>query len=493
MRRLAMALVALLAGCAGAPPQIFDRADGEEARCIQAYAAVDRVVVDAAVEDGMAARVPGFPYLRVDRFLASFAGEALQQAAYKAWMERMQTLDLQARRVELANLPAAARASLGQAVEEAGVQALLERCSARLAARDLADPARRSLLGEQARVPDDYQQWKRVLGVYFLTRIPFAAGVRDWQGTTAQTFAADLDSVTLKGKLLRYEPPAKDNPAGAVANLFRRAGTDALGVPEFNAQEQDSLFEAFAPALEIDTAGDDDRIGTVRLDSAGRPRADVSRAAGYRRIAYTRYHGKVLVQLVYSFWFPSRPLDGVFDTLGGHLDGITWRVTLTDRGEAWIFDSMHNCGCYHLFFPAARAAALPPADSLDEQAFVPQSLGTLSPGARLTLRIAARTHYLQRVMQANTAEKPAAEAGHYRYADDDELRSLTTGAGRRSLFDSGGIVGSSARGERFLFWPMGIPNPGAMRQWGRHATAFVGRRHFDEPRLMEKHFRMVPQ
>jgi len=44
------------------------------------------------------------------------------------------------------------------------------------------------------------------------------------------------------------------------------------------------------------------------------------------------------------------------------------------------------------------------------------------------------------------------------------------------------------RGERALFWPMGIESPGAMRQWGRHPTAFVGRRHFDEPRLLEQRF-----
>jgi hypothetical protein len=35
---------------------------------------------------------------------------------------------------------------------------------------------------------------------------------------------------------------------------------------------------------------------------------------------------------------------------------------------------------------------------------------------------------------------------------------------------------------------MGIPNPGAMRQWGTHATAFVGRRHFDDPFLIDRAF-----
>jgi hypothetical protein len=37
---------------------------------------------------------------------------------------------------------------------------------------------------------------------------------------------------------------------------------------------------------------------------------------------------------------------------------------------------------------------------------------------------------------------------------------------------------------------MGVRDAGAMRQYGRHATAFVGRRHFDEARLMERYFRL---
>jgi hypothetical protein len=39
---------------------------------------------------------------------------------------------------------------------------------------------------------------------------------------------------------------------------------------------------------------------------------------------------------------------------------------------------------------------------------------------------------------------------------------------------------------------MGIRSPGAMRQWGRHAVAFVGRRHFDDPRLIEALFEQQP-
>jgi hypothetical protein len=33
---------------------------------------------------------------------------------------------------------------------------------------------------------------------------------------------------------------------------------------------------------------------------------------------------------------------------------------------------------------------------------------------------------------------------------------------------------------------MGVKNPGALRRFGDHAISFVGRRYFDEPRLLER-------
>jgi len=39
---------------------------------------------------------------------------------------------------------------------------------------------------------------------------------------------------------------------------------------------------------------------------------------------------------------------------------------------------------------------------------------------------------------------------------------------------------------------MGVPDPGEMRQWGHHAIAFIGQRHFDDPDLIERFFDYVP-
>ncbi|MCY1545663.1 hypothetical protein D9M68_816150 [compost metagenome] len=46
----------------------------------------------------------------------------------------------------------------------------------------------------------------------------------------------------------------------------------------------------------------------------------------------------------------------------------------------------------------------------------------------------------------------------------------------------------SERLERWLLWPSGVASPGAMRQWGRHATAFIGRAQFDDPHLLGRYF-----
>ena len=56
------------------------------------------------------------------------------------------------------------------------------------------------------------------------------------------------------------------------------------------------------------------------------------------------------------------------------------------------------------------------------------------------------------------------------------------------MFDQNGVGIGTERLERFILWPTGVLSPGAMRQWGRQAVAFVGTRHFDDPFFMDKIF-----
>jgi len=137
-----------------------------------------------------------------------------------------------------------------------------------------------------------------------------------------------------------------------------------------------------------------------------------------------------------------------------------------------------------MFFPTAHLRLLPAPKPRDEWAYVPLELPVLAAAQRVVVRIASHTHYVVDV-RPDTGDTGTG----YQFADDDELRALPVSAGgTRSAFGPDGLVPGSERGERFLFWPMGIDSSGAMRQWGHHATAFIGRRHFDDPDLMERRF-----
>jgi hypothetical protein len=58
----------------------------------------------------------------------------------------------------------------------------------------------------------------------------------------------------------------------------------------------------------------------------------------------------------------------------------------------------------------------------------------------------------------------------------------------KSMFNPRGIGKYSERVESDIFIPMGVPQVGRMRQRGHHAVKFVGRAHFDDPYLFDKHF-----
>jgi hypothetical protein len=286
---------------------------------------------------------------------------------------------------------------------------------------------------------------------------------------------------------VRYAPPGGSPvPRAAVAALVAQASANPLGIPEPGEAQLDALFDQHAPVFEIEVSGDHDRFGALRWDAGGRvPTVNASDLAVYRQLAWTRYRGRVLPQLVYAIWFPERPPESANDILAGKLDGLVWRVTLAPDGEPVLFDAMHPCGCYHMFYPTPRATANPAPDGAIEFMFSPQSLGRVAEGDRVVLRVAARTHYLERV----TVSRDAGSVVRYAMRPADELRSLARPeGGRASVFAPDGLVAGTERPERFLFWPMGIPSAGAMRQWGRHATAFVGRRHFDDADLVEKRF-----
>lgn len=482
VRGLLLLFVALAGGCSQLPRAPEAAAASGERDCEALVADVDRAVASARVQDGAAARIADFPYLRVNRFLSSFASESLDDAQFVEWVARLGELDRAARAFEIANLPLPEQQRLHAG--DGTLEQSLDRCRKALSRADLASAERRAVLLGRAHVDDDYDTWKRVLGLYWITRLPFASGVQGYQEEVARTFGTPLERLPVRGRLVAYSHGGQTwLTQSEVQAILARGSANALRIPDPAPDDAERLFGTFAPRWIVDERDANDRIGRLVLSAQGRVEVDTSVPVVYRRIAHVRVGADSMVQLVYSVWFPARPRTSTFDLLGGHLDGIIWRVTLAPDGSPLVFDSIHSCGCYHQFFPTSRARPLPAPDTVEEVAFIPQFLDATS----VALRVETGTHYLQRV-SIGTSEPGDTEYG---FAADDGLRSLSRPDGtRRSAFAPDGVVPGSERGERYLFWPMGVPEPGAMRQWGRHPTAFIGRRHFDEARLLERYFEL---
>ena len=484
----------LLAACssldpyAGSPMSDHLQRGDEIGDCARLLREVDRRIDAAGARDAQAPRIIGFPYLRVDRVSARLVAEAAGSGQARAtWEEGLRTLDREARRAEASN--AALEGGPGAA-------ARLERCAQLLARADTQADG----LPERARVQDHYSTTQRALGLYPITRIPFAAGVRRWQEATLADHASALPWPASGHPVLRYAPssmPAPE-PATSAPDRFQR---DPLGLPMIDGRALDRLLRHHAPIIDVETAADDDRIGRPAWPEGDRaPQVRIDEPVLYTRLTHARFDGRWLPQLVYTFWFPARPAEGSLDLLAGRLDGIVWRVTLDEDLQPLVYDTIHPCGCYHLHYPTSRLRDRAPAldaDPLEEALFVPQRIERPRPGQRVLLRLAAGSHYLHRVQHVDGGQAQAARA--YELLDEEALRRLPVAPkgprepATRSLYGPDGLVPGTERLERWLFWPMGVRSAGQMRQWGHHATAFVGRRHFDDPDLLEHYFERVDE
>ncbi len=480
-RRLAQA-VALLAcawlaaACAALHGPADSAAPADD--CARWFARLDAVIDAAGVRDAQDERIAALPGLRIDRLGAALRTRAAaSDAAFAAWLSHAAALDAAARGAEIGNLPPEAFARDGEVPDASAALARSARCRderVALSARAPADERARWLASAQ--VPDRYAPALRALGLYPLTRWPFFAGVQRWQDGQALAMARWRDAPP--PSVVRHVPPA------AAAGPLPAWRADALGVPRLAADEAARWLAAHAPVFEIETTGPHDAFGAPRWSSSPAPQVDTGTAVVFQRIAYTVMAGEVWPQLVYTLWFPERPREGAFDLLGGALDGVIVRLTLAPDGRVRLMDTIHACGCYHQFFPAPEVTPRPDAPSDVEWAFTPARLPALRPGERLVVRIATRTHYVSGV-----ALDGAGGGSRYVLRSEDELRRLPApGGATRSLYGPDGLVAGSERRERYFFWPMGIASAGAMRQWGHHATAFVGLRHFDDADLLDQRF-----
>lgn len=495
-------LLAALSACASWPAPsepVASQPDDPAAGCRVWFDRLDRVVTQHRVNDAEAHRVAGFPQLRSTRFLASFRDQAGQGgAAFDDWIALLLAQGTEGHGIEIANLSDAGIAGLVAVAEGWSDSSSMEprmavaertrHCAQALTDVDRSNPERRDRLLERAQVPDAYSTLARALGAYAITRLPFSAGVQRWQQDTLEAFAREAQSASVAKSTTRFVPRAPE--VVELGDAFARVPRNALGIPQLDERLQQQLLDHHAPVFELPAGAGFDRIGAITLAPGGTPRVDTSQPQVYRRIAFVRHEGRTLVQLVYLAWFPERPRAGFFDLLAGQLDGLVWRVTLDTHGQPLLYDTIHACGCYHLFFPTRTLRARPAPEPGIEWVFMPGEAPAPGAGERMVLRLVSGSHYLTGL---STAREPVGEP--YGQQAESALRSLPWPGGepgaRRSLYGSEGIIAGTQRAERYLFWPMGVRDAGAQRQWGHHATAFVGRRHFDDPDLIDRRFERV--
>jgi hypothetical protein len=481
---LMVAWLSMLSGCANwpAPVRSIHRDAGTPAgQCAALFSMLDEHTAKENAVDSGYARVEHYPYLRADRFIASFAAETGGDRAFAAWIDRMQALDRTARTAEIANLSESAVASVQPTGGRPALFRQVAQCGDLLRREDFNDTDSRERLRENIRVPDEYIVARRALGVYPVSKWFVSRGIERWHNAARETFSTEPPQGWSANRYL----PADEKVPAAASHFVERVERDGLGIPMVSAAQRKVLFRIHAPVWQIQYRSDDDRIGWPRYDRSGNLSIDTDRPVTFSRLSFTRFQNTILVQLNYIIWLPARTKRSPWDIYGGPIDGLNFRVTLDVSGAPILYETIHNCGCYYKAYPTDR---LHPRQSIvyAEKPLIlaapKQRTGTL----RMVVAMDAGSHYVQSLYPYAA---PRNGDQSYSLVDYEDLKRLPhPSGGRQSLFNRYGIVAGSERLERFILWPMGVYSPGAMRQWGRHPVAFVGRRHFDDPFYLEKIF-----
>lgn len=476
MRRWAVFVALLLgvvlgiSGCAS-PNYSSMPIESVTSDCDTLFRAWQQEVVGGNHFDAQAWPPPGFPYLRVNRFLASFEFSGMSAVQRQEWLQRAHRKAVTAWAYEADSLGSVPPDRL----------AALRQCGQAAIARLQHGGKGWHRLDAAKSVPDSYRSSARVVGLY-----PLIAPFVQWRAVMAmgeliEDYRAPYQPMH---PWVVYAPPetgSLKDLAGLMALAWRRS---ALGIPEFSEMESKGLFARYAPTWVLETRDGNDVPGRPARRADGKLLFEPTSVV-YTQLSYARLDGQVLPQLNYLIWFASRPPAATVDIYAGALDGFFWRVTLDEEGLPLIYDFVHPCGCYHQWLLVE--SGLRPVDGApagEEPLWIAGTVPKTDSG--MTLYLSASEHHLV----ASRAAPPQVADYVYRFRPYDDLRGRSP-AGKR-LFATDGLVYGSERSERFLLWPSGVVSAGAMRQWGQHAVAFTGRRHFDDPNLLQRYFLYPP-
>ena len=479
-----------LLGCAGMMVQKEAVPFVRDARAALFFNQLDLVIEKYGVSDASGFGVPKFPYLRSNRFLAAMKKRSMLSHVDLYWAEQMLVLDLKSRRKELANLPPAALMEISEATAEKidrdTVYQKTEEYALVLFHEDRSHPDFMDVLKKSVTIPDEYSGVTRLLGLYPLAGIPVTIGTALAYGRYKEWHQTPLNDLPTDGRLVRFYPPASDPMLDQTLmnRLYDPLHLDAFGLPVVTKIDERQLANRFAPAIYQDVVQDYDRIGKVVWEE-NRVRVDSGQPTAYFHVSRNFLDDHPVLQLNYAFWYSERAGKNAPWIERGPLDGLSYRVTLDSTGKPVMVDIMNSCGCYYFFVPQKDIIAKIKTKPGEIAPLVSAWLPGEFPGKQMNLRVNSGWHQVQKTF----AEVGSAPGMTYVLVPYESLESLPKGAGQReSVFSPKGIMKDSWRIEPYIFFSMGIPDIGYMRQRGHHAIKMVGRGHFTDPDWYDKAF-----
>jgi hypothetical protein len=479
----------LFAGCTSFRAQRISQSLERPEECHSFLTALDERVTRSGVKDAGTYPIPGFPYLRANRFLSILKNTIHGKEAREQWTLWMQRLDLEARAKEISNLPDDVVSSLsskqGTEPTRAELYDQVKSCSARLFQHDETRPDFYGTLNPLVEVPDEYSFGMRALGLYPLVATPVAILTDVSRKRIRSWYETNLEDLPVDGRLRSFTPAKTSSLSGEeIQRIIDSSKKNPLGVPLPDENPGKKIVEYFAPVFVQDIAAPYDRVGRL-VWNKDCPDVDQEKPVVYHYFSNAFLEGRPILQVNYVIWFSDRAGQRAPGIERGHLDGLTLRVSLDEQGKPFMVDIVNDCGCYHFFAPEKERVDRIISKPLKFDPFVPQWLPGLLPGQRLGVRLNSGWHQVQRLIVGEDFPEPIP----YELVSYDVLEALPREDGRtESIFNSKGIAKCSERVERFILFSMGIPKIGSMRQRGHHAIELIGRTQFDAPTLFDESF-----
>lgn len=439
--------------------------------CRARFAAVDAQIDAAGVRDKGYYRIPGYPYMRSDRLIASFGTEVRRMEALSDWLYQLRDNDGFSRDIELQNLGL-------ELPERIALLSELRLCGVWLSNMELVEDADREHLATLTHIPAERPDGS----------VPVKPELKEAEKQHAAQVRASFSTPTTErnvpGTLVLWKVKPYDGSSIVPTDGFKQAFRDGMGRVGLTESQWELLAKRFAPNLLIETAGKLDKIGSPGMGDAG-PYVDVSAPVVDFQADYARLGDHSLIQLNYFVWFPGRAASGADGADGGRIDGLIWRVTLDEVGKPLAYDTIHARGFDHLWFPLPNLKKR--GDVPDDMVLIPQ---TPVPND-FVVRIGTGKHEVVRLVSASDVR--ASEVKEFGLRRYEKLLTLPLpGGGTRSLFGPDGTVAGTSAGSDVAVSASDVLKAGAIRQWGHHPVSLKGDVYFDDPHLLETRFQVVP-